>query len=144
MARRVERIADAHRLDALWPSLYELFDRCCREAMHGEMTAEDIRSLAKAGKAHIIVCFNDEGYVAMAFALEFVQFPRMLVANIFAIAGTDMLGFADYGWEKVRNWLELSGAKAIDAWVAPGMARMLSRKLGFTEVYQHMRLPLGD
>lgn len=55
-----------------------------------------------------------------------------------------MLGFADYGWEKVRNWLELSGAKAIDAWVAPGMARMLSRKLGFTEVYQHMRLPLGD
>lgn len=142
MTYTIERITSPERLTELWPQIAIALEPCVRKAMHGEMVLWDIHNLIAGGKAYCFVEM-ESGVVRVALVLELVPFPRMSVANVFALGGSGLMAARDRFWASIKSWLWLNGVKAVDAWVSDGMKRILERKLGFSEVYHHMRLELN-
>lgn len=132
------------RLTELWPQVEPLFKRCCDEAAHGEIDAEDIRTLHAAGRAFVFVELEDSA-VKLAAAVEFIPYPKFTAANVFALGGTGwMTGAAKRCWPILVHWMTTNNATVCDAWVSDSMARVLTRKLGFEKMYNHMRLKLEN
>jgi len=128
------------RLTELWTQVGPLFKRCCDEAAHGEIDAEDIRTLHALGRCFIFVELED-GAVTIAMAVEFIPYPKFTAANVFALGGRGLMKAKSRWWEIVVAWLKANNVKAVDAWVSDGMMKYLSR-LGFKKLYNHTRLTL--
>lgn len=143
MSISIEYVEGQERIDQLWPELFPLFDRSCREAAKGEVEAIDIYQAFLQGKCIIFAELID-GHVSVATAIEFIAFPRYKVANVFALGGKNLRACTDRFWESIIKFLEANDVKSIDAWVSPAMARILERRLGFSLAYLHMRLRIGE
>jgi hypothetical protein len=134
---------EGERLAELWGQIKPLFVRSCEEAAHGEITAADIFNLTYTKQAHVFVELED-GAVTVAIAIEVTTYPRTTMANIIALGGNGLLAARDRWWKVILEWLVANNATAVDAWVAPGMRRILERKFNFRHVYHHMRLDIGE
>ncbi len=138
-------------LESYWPQVEPLFEKCVRRASHGEYAVQDIKALAFAGRAFVFILTNDkhdftvDRRVTLALALEVVNYPRLPALNILAVGGSGLkMAYTKY-WGMLRGWAYMSGARAIEGWVGPGMKRT-TESMGFKSVYTHMRYDLeqGD
>ena len=139
-------LATVQILDAYWAQAIPLLERCIGEAMHGELTIEDLYEGIKAGQLFGIVFKNDEGElpdVALALVLEPLLYPRMPVMNVVALGGRDLGVFGEQSWRHICSWAYMSGLRHMQASASPAMARML-KKLGFKPVYTTMRMDLTE
>ena len=131
------------RLQLLWPQLEPLFARCCAEAAKGELLAIDIYTMALQGRAYIFVERLDDE-VTVALGLEVLPYPRMKIANVFALGGARLLSAKTRYWQYITDWLVQNGVVAIDASVSSRMEQLLTGRFGFETVYRQVRLTLGD
>jgi hypothetical protein len=143
------QLVSAELIEAFWPLARPYFERCVREAMHGEYLVDDLKAMALAGQLVLIVVTNDRTgtnphrTVELALAVEPVRFPRLPAINILALGGTRR-GLMDnerkFG-AFFRGWAVMNGAKVIEASVSDRMQRVL-RRWGFINTYHQMRYRL--
>jgi hypothetical protein len=134
-------------VEAYWPQVEPLFKEVCENAMHGEFNIQDLKALALHGAVSIFVVTNDktatnpDREVKLALAVEILSYPRLPAMNVLALGGKDLRLFHKKFWNQFCGWAYMNGVRAIDGWVNPAMKRILER-LGFKQVYSHMRLEL--
>lgn len=132
--------------DKYWHKVKPLIEKCIKRSMHGEITVEDIHTLALQGKFYIFIVKNDSCItpdVKLALVLEIVNYPRLPAMNILALGGSDLEHFHEKFWQKLCGWAFMNGVRAIEGWVSPAMERVIS-KFGFKHVYTHMRFDLTE
>ena len=133
-------------LAVYWPQASAVLQRCVDEAMHGEMTIDDIYDRLVAGQMWCLVIKNDKGElpeVSLALILELIVYPQFTVMNIAAIGGRELGALRDKFWGHVCSWAYMSGVREMQASVSPGMARML-KGYGFSETYRTVRKVLTE
>ena len=131
-------------LDIYWGQVCEVLGPCIDDAMHGEMTLDDIYNRIKAGQMYCLVFKSDKGElpdVALAMILELIAYPQYTVMNITAIGGRELSLLRDKFWKHVCSWAYMNGVRQMQASVSPAMARML-KSYGFKPVYQTLRMSL--
>ena len=128
------------QIPAVWPDAAPLFQKVIDKAVHGEFDVADLYRLAIAGK--IVVCLVWEGVgVAMATAIEFIDYPKARAANVLAMGGHDLKKVLYAYFPAVRQFCRNIGAKWIECNVSPGMERIHMRN-GYHTVYRNMRIKL--
>lgn len=143
------QLVNAQLIDAFWPLVRPLLDRCVREAMHGEMVVDDIRAMALSGQLSLMVFTNDRTgsnpyrTVELAIAIEPVVYPRLPAINIVAMGGTNFGLIQKKFWKMFRDWAYMNGARVIEASVSPAMLRILKR-YGYEPVYTQVRYHLTE
>jgi hypothetical protein len=133
-------------LDTYWPQTAAVLQRCVDDAMHGEMTMQDIYEGIKAGRMYALIAKNDEGElpdVALALILETQAYPQFTVLNISALGGRELNLLKSKFWKHVCSWAFMNGVRTMQASVAPPMARILKR-YGFNKIYETVRLDLTE
>jgi hypothetical protein len=140
-------LATPDLLQAYWPHVAPLLEKCVRRAAHGEYTAEDIQRLAFAGRVFVFALVNDKydptvtRDVKLVLVLETVNYPRLPALNILAVGGSGLkMAYQKY-WKMLCGWAYMSGVRAIEGWVSPSMKRT-TEPMGFKPVYTHMRYDL--
>lgn len=137
-------LSTKEQLDKYWSATKPLLEKCIKQAMHGELTAEDIYNLVTTGKAYIFIVKSDKTImpsVRLAWVVEIVKYPRLSAMNIIIMTGQDMCPFMDRFWKRFCGWAYMNGIRAIEGHVSPAMERLLSR-YKFKPVYTHVRLDL--
>lgn len=133
-------------LDLYWPQTAAVLKRCVEEAMHGEMTLDDIYTSLKLGRTYGIIVKNDDGElpdVALAVILEPTVYPQYTVLTIAALGGREFDLSMSKFWKHVCSWAYMNGARTLQASVSPAMTRILKR-YGFEPVYTTVRMPLTE
>jgi hypothetical protein len=133
-------------LDIYWGQVCEALAPCIDDAMHGEMTLDDIYERIKAGQMYCLVAKNDDGElpdVVAAMVLELITYPQYTVMNVIALGGSNMGVLKGKYWEYFCNWAFMNGVRQLQASVSPAMARVL-KSYGFKPVYQTLRLSLTE
>tara|TARA_R110000823_G_scaffold173286_4_gene305627 strand:+ start:321 stop:818 length:498 start_codon:yes stop_codon:yes gene_type:complete len=133
-------------LDLYWPQTAEALQRCVDDAMHGEMTMEDIYEGVKAGRMYALVAKKDDGElpeVALALILETQAYPQFTVLNIAALGGRELDLLKSKFWKHVCSWAFMNGVRTMQASVSPAMARILKR-YGFNKIYETVRMDLTE
>lgn len=131
-------------VDAYWPYIFPMLDRCVQRTAHGTMETNDIYHAAIAGKVFLFVVKADtpDGpAVKLVLALEPSEYPRLLAYNIFAVGGNELLLCHDKYWKHLCGWAYMVGARAIEANVSPAMERIVSR-FGFKRTHIQVRYDL--
>jgi len=131
-------------LDRYWPQTAEVLQPCIDDAMHGEMTIDDIYAFIRAGKMYCLAWKNDAGElpsVAMAIILQLEAYPQYTVMNVTALGGRGLDYFGEKYWKHVCSWAYMSGVRQMQSSASPAMTRML-KKLGFKPVYTTLRMGL--
>ena len=139
-------LATQEQFDIYWAQCVPLLDKVITQAMHGEMTTDDIYDMALQGQMYVFVCKKDGGdYPDVKFTLvmEIVKYPKLAAMNIVAIGGSHLNAFFDRFWDRLCGWAFINGVRAIEALVSPAMAKIIS-KFGFKQTYTHMRLNLTE
>lgn len=137
---RLTFIQGAAAIAAEFPKISPFFERVVADAAKGEFTTADIEDMARAGRAHIgVVMDGDE--CMLAFAFEFIYYPRMTVLNILAMGGSRLGAVIGEFWPRFTDWARSTGADSIQASCSPAMSRILA-KHGFEATYQVVRSKL--
>ena len=139
-------LATVEALDAYWPQTAAVLQRCVDDAMHGEMTMDDIYAGVKAGRLYALIAKNDDGElpdVALALILETQAYPQFTVLNIAALGGRELDLLKSKFWGHVCSWAFMNGIRTMQASVSPAMARILKR-YGFNKFYETVRLDLTE
>lgn len=125
-------------LDSMWPVVGGLLDSALGHS-EGELNAEDVRQMVKAGHVFVLVIVQG-GEILAAGAVEVVHYPRYKVANIIAVGGDRVfLRRSELDW--VRMVVRDMGCTKVQTYCRPSMARLLG-KLGMREAYRVMRCDL--
>jgi hypothetical protein len=139
-------LSTVEMLDAYWPQTAAVLQRCVDDAMHGEMTMQDIYESVKAGRMYALIAKNDDGElpdVALALILETQAYPQFTVLNIAALGGRELDLLKSKFWKHVCSWAFMNGVRTMQASVSPAMARILKR-YGFNKIYETVRLDLTE
>jgi len=131
-------------LDRYWPQTAEVLQPCIDDAMHGEMTTDDIYNRIKAGAMYCLAWKNDGGElpsVAMAIILELQAYPQYTLMNVTALGGRGLDYFGEKYWKHICSWAYMNGVRQMQSSASPAMTRML-KKLGFKPVYTTLRMGL--
>tara|TARA_R110000765_G_scaffold81272_3_gene158998 strand:+ start:1371 stop:1868 length:498 start_codon:yes stop_codon:yes gene_type:complete len=139
-------LSTVEMLNAYWPQTSAVLKRCVDDAMHGEMTMEDIYESVKSGRMYALIAKNDDGElpdVALALILETQAYPQFTVLNIAALGGRELDLLKSKFWKHVCSWAFMNGVRTIQASVSPAMARILKR-YGFNKIYETVRLDLTE
>jgi hypothetical protein len=144
MRQDFELIKTPERLEQLWPQIEPMLHACIEDNCHGELTVEDLKQITLLGRAYMFVAVTETGRVTLAISIEFIPFPRLKCANVIAMAGEGLFDARKRFWAKLTGWLYMQDVRAIDAWVGERMRKVLTRRLGFKQVYHHVRFDLGE
>ncbi len=139
-------VSTVEMLDTYWPQTSMVLQGCVDDAMHGEMTMQDIYEGVKAGRMYALVAKNDDGElpdVALALILETQAYPQFTVLNIAALGGRELDLLKSRFWKHVCSWAFMNGVRTMQASVSPAMARILKR-YGFNKIYETVRLDLTE
>ena len=139
-------LATVEHLDRYWPQASEHLARCVDEAMHGELTLQDLYEGIKAGTMYGLVVKNDSGElpeVALAMIFETHTYPQYTVLNITALGGREMTAIKEKFWKHVCSWAYMNGVRKLECSASPAMARILKR-FGFESVYTTMRMDITE
>jgi hypothetical protein len=139
-------LSTKEHFDKYWPAARPLIEKCIKRSMHGEITIDDVQTLALQGKVYVFVAKCDKTMVPsvrLALVLEIMDYPRLPALNILALGGSDLHPLYEKFWKKLCGWAYMSGVRAIEGLVSPAMERVVSR-YGFKNVYTHMRLNLTE
>jgi hypothetical protein len=139
-------LATQELLDRYWPQAAVHLERVVNEAMHGELTVEDIYQATLEGRMYVMVAKNDDFElpdVKFVLVLEVRQYPRYAAMNVVAIAGSDLRHLMKRFWGKICSWAYINGVRKFECSVAPAMERILS-SAGFERHYVQMRQDLTE
>lgn len=125
-------------LDVCWPVVGGFLDSALSHS-EGELNAEDVRQMVKAGHAFVLVIVR-AGEILAAGAVEVTQYPRYKVANIIAVGGKRVFLRRDEFQWLCRVARDMGCAK-VQTYCRPSMARLLER-LGMRQAYRVMRADL--
>jgi len=129
-----------------WAQAAVHIQRCVDEAMHGEMTIDDIYARALRGELFVIIAKNDSTEVPevrLAIVLELVTYPRFHAMNVVALGGKNLRHMIKLFWKDVCGWAKICGVRKIECSVAPAMERIL-QPAGFERTYIVMRQDLTE
>jgi len=132
--------------DKYWMKVRPMIDKCIKRSMHGEIAVDDVLKMAQEHRAFIFIVKCDKGLqpdVKLVVVVEMMGYPQLQVANILALAGSDLDIFYERFWDKLCGWAYMNGVRAIEGLVSPAMQRVISR-YGFKPVYTQMRLDLTE
>ena len=110
-------------------------------AMHGELTVEDIYTLALQGRMYVLVAKNDEQEVPevnLVMVTEVVYYPRYTAMNVVAVGGKDLRHSIKQFWPDVIGWARISGVRKIECSVSLAMERILLG-VGFERKYSQLQ-----
>lgn len=140
--RRIE-LLDTKRVKELWPSIEPLINRAVETSNHAPdpLDLENIWHSAVHGVCHVLA-FYDGDELAMVLAFEFGRSKGARTATILAVAGRDLTAFKAQFWPSILAWFKENGAKYVDAYAEPRIARVYLRKFGFTESCSYVRMEL--
>lgn len=133
-------------LEVFWPKVEPILARCASKAVRGEWDMSNLQQLIVAQKVVVFVVTDDKtgnGDVQLAMAVEPIYYPKLATLNVLALGGRGLKKYHDMFWKHFTGWAFISGFKAIDGWVSPGMVRMTS-VMGFKPVYTHIRYDLTE
>jgi len=133
-------------LDIYWGKCQLLLQRAVDEAMHGEMTTDDIYAGIVSGQFFCFILKDDTGEepnVAVIIILEAVRYPQFTAMNIVIIGGRATDFFNSKFWQHVRSWAYMNGVQKFEALVSPAMERA-SAKFGFRPMYALVRMDLSE
>jgi len=140
-------LSSVNILDIYWGQTCEVLGPCIDDAMHGEMTLDDIYNRIKAGQMYCLVFKNDEGElpdVALAMIMELIAYPQYTVMNIAAIGGRELERLLkNKFWKHICSWAYMNGVRQMQASVSPAMARII-KSYGFKPTYQTLRMSLTE
>jgi hypothetical protein len=122
-----------------WPLCETHIERGLLPAQ-GEADAKYVLLELKAGRAHLIVGEDAQGFVHYALAVQFQPMPNYTVAHVYSIGGRGVIDNAHH-WAAIKAWMKANGAVKVQGICRPAQAR-LWRKLGFEPVYQVVRQDL--
>lgn len=140
------QLVNEQLLAGYWPIIEEHIRRCMKRTK-GEMSVEDIYDMIKTNRATCIVIANDrtgthpERNAVLTLVVEPINYPQMPVISIIALGGSELGMLHSHYWEQFKGWAFMNGARAIEAWVQPGMRRVIE-KWEFKPAYTLMRLDL--
>lgn len=142
MARRIEYL-NPTRVKELWPSIEPLIERVAEASDHAPdpLDVQAIWFAAIHGVCHVLAFYEDDE-LAMVLAFEFGRSKGARTATILAVAGRDLSKFKSLFWASILAWFKENGAKYVDAYVEPRLARVYFRKFGFTESCSYVRMAL--
>ena len=133
-------------LDIYWGQVCEALAPCIDNAMHGEMTLDDIYNRIKTGQMYCLVFKNDEGElpdVVLAMILELAIYPRFTAMNIAAIGGRELRLLRDKYWKHFCSWAYMNGIRYMQASASPAMARIL-KPCGLEPITQTLTMKLTE
>ena len=133
-------------VDKYWGQCATHLQRCVDEAMHGEMTIEDIYQKALQGQFYIIAVKNDEPEVPdvkLVLVLEVVYYPQYATMNVVALGGKDLRHMIKRFWGFVQGWAYINGVRKMECSVSPAMEKILEAA-GFERHYVQMRQDLTE
>jgi hypothetical protein len=142
MARRIE-LLDSKRVGELWPQIEPLIKRVSDNSSHAPdpVDTEAVWHAATHGVCHVLAFYNDDD-LAMVLAFEFGRVKGARTATILAVAGRDLSVFKVAFWPSILAWFKENGAKYVDAYAEPRLAKVYLRKFGFTESCSYVRMEL--
>jgi hypothetical protein len=142
MTRRIE-LLDPKRVGELWPQIEPLIKRVSDSSSHAPdpLDIEGVWVAATNGVCHVLA-FYEGDELAMVLAFEFGRTKGARTATILAVAGRDLSAFKVAFWPSILAWFKENGAKYVDAYAEPRLARIYLRKFGFTETCSYVRMAL--
>ena len=132
------------RVAALWSEIRPLVDSVSVPGGTNSPFAVDtdyIWNTAIHGVSHIFGFFTD-GRLAMILVSQFGLVEGLKTASILALAGKDLTKFKMMFWPTILEWFRANGAKSVDAYAEPRLAKMYLRKFGFTNSCSYVRMAL--
>lgn len=128
------------KIPAVWPDAAPLFQKVVDKAVHGEFDVADLYRMAVTEK--IVVCLVWEGTDAvMATAIEFIDYPKAIAANVLAMGGYGLKKVLDAYFPAVKQFCRSIGARWIECSVSPSMER-IHKRFGYQTIYRNMRMEL--
>lgn len=142
MRRTIEHLTPA-RVEELWPEIEYLLYRVIEEdiAAPNPTTPECIRIAVQHKLNHILGVFAG-GRLDLILVFEFTVVGGVRTASISVIAGRGLLRFRSEFWQDILAWFRASGARAVDAYAKPRLARIYQKKFGFGESCSYVRMAL--
>ena len=142
MTRTIEHLSPA-RVGELWPEIEYLLYRVVEEDINAPnpTTPECIRIAAQHKVNHILGVFAGDR-LDLILVFEFTVVGGVKTASISVIAGRGLLKFRPEFWQDILAWFKASGARAVDAYAKPRLARIYQRKFGFRDVCSYVRMAL--
>lgn len=142
MTRTIEHLTPA-RVEELWPYIEPLLYSVCLEgiAAPNPTDPEYIRITAQHGVTNILGIFDKE-HLDLIVVSEFTIVRGIKTASISAMAGKGLLKARSEVWQDILAWYKAAGARAVDAYAEPRLARVYQQKFGFDQgcSYVHMTL----
>jgi len=139
-------LSSKEAFDKYWDACIPHLERCVNEAMHGEMTVDDIYNKALAGQFYVIAVKNDQlevPDVKLVLVLEVVYYPRYATMNVVALGGKDLRHMIKRFWSYVCGWAYINGVRKMECSVAPAMQKILEA-VGFQQQYVQLRQDLKE
>ena len=142
MNQTIEHLS-AKRIEALWSEIEPLLVQVEQSSASAPRPAntELIRLMALNGGCHILGFFTS-GKLDMVLAFEFTVANSVKTASILAVAGKDLSKFKIKFWPDILAWFKAAGARAVDAFAEPRLAKIYLGKFGFTEQCSYVRMAL--
>ena len=132
------------RIEALWPEIKPLVDMVPVPGGSDSPFAVDtdyIWHTAIHGVSHIFGFFA-EGKLAMVLVSQFGLVEGIKTASILTLAGKDLTKFKILFWPTILEWFRANGAKSVDTYAEPRLAKIYLRKFGFTNSCSYVRMTL--
>lgn len=131
------------QISEAWPRIAPLYQVAIDEAVHGEFTLEQLRTMAM-GKIALLAYIEDDDQVLMVLAMEMKWYPNMAALNVMAMAGQRMGELFERHSPAIADFARSIGASHFEASGSKAMARML-KGCGWQFVYESVRYKLiGD
>jgi len=94
-------LSTKEQFDKYWSTAKPLIEKCIKRSMHGELTADDVYTMALQQKVYVFVVKCDKGImpaVKLALVLEIVNYPRLPAMNILALGGEELDALYEKYW----------------------------------------------
>lgn len=105
----------------------------------GSPTLEQVEHFIRTGRFHLLMWEEPgEGYTG-AVVVEFIDYPRMRVANVDLMGGKGIV--REHVFEAAKQWMRLFGATKAQCWCRKELVPMYE-KMGLTNTHHVMRTDL--
>lgn len=142
MTRKIEHLTP-DRVEELWPFIEPLLYYVDFEGVDAPnpIDPEYVRITAKYGVTNILGIFDGE-HLDMIVVSEFTVVRGVKTASISAMAGKGLLKARSEVWQDILAWYRAAGARAVDAYANPRLARIYRQKFGFDQGCSYIRMTL--
>lgn len=126
--RLVARALIHDEIPNAWEEIQPYLERSVEASMGMSSVDQLYKQLCEA-RASAIVVMRD-GVVETVLVVTITQYPTYRAACVTACGGKNLTDAAREHFDILESWALLNECSEIEAWVAPGMARLL-RRVGF-------------